>query len=202
MKRFFILLSLILSGCYQNSSMSLNVEYNENCINMRTFKIFQVIGSNYALANECNNIDRLCAFNPVVLLTPMRGFDFYDDMIFTIPSNKCAVQKGTYQYETKDERYKTVPRITYEYEYSASSEEEFSRRFYEKMDDIRYECKLSLTENKKYNTQANIKKCDCSVDYLIEFISSLKEGNNSKEYNDIKKQMEKKCGRVPNGYLD
>ena len=112
MKRFLVLLSLILSGCSQNSPMNVplfqsNTEHNDNCMNMRRFKVLQVLELNHALAHECNT-GELCALNPVVLLTPMRGVDYYDDMIVTIPTDKCAVQDGTYKYETKDKRIKTV----------------------------------------------------------------------------------------------
>lgn len=206
MKKILITLPLFLIGCSYNSSVNLplmrsNVEYNENCMEMRQFKVFQVFDGNHALAFEYNG-DSLYAYNPVVLLTPMRGIDFYDDMLFSLPSEKCAVQDGTYKYETKDKRIKTVPRITYEYAYSTDSEEEKMKRFYEHMDDLRYECKLSLTGNKKNNTSANRKKCDCSVDFLIEDILAMKEKGTYSSGNDSQKQMEKKCGRLPNGFWD
>lgn len=204
MKRLLMLLSLIVSGCSQNSPMNMplfqsNTEHNEDCLNMRRFKVLQVLEFNHALAYECNG-GELCVLNPIVLLTPMRGVDYYDDMMVTVPADKCAVQYGTYKYETKKKIVKTVPRIAFEYEYSASSEEELAKRFYESMDDLRYECKLSLTEEKKYNTKANMKKCDCSVDYLTKAAVSIKSGKEPEP--DMKKKMEKKCGRVPGGFWD
>ncbi len=171
-------------------------KYNEKCLDIQRFKVFYVIGANHALAFECNDGD-LCFTNPVVLLTPLRGVDFYDDMMFNIPSSKCAVQDGVYKYETQKKVIKTVPRITYEYKYATNSEEELEKRIDEKIEDIRYECKLFLTETPKYNTEENRKKCDCSIDYLITNLSYEKIDLFNQE---VKKSMEKKCGKLPNGF--
>ena len=83
--------------------------------------------------------------------------EYYDEMYVSTPNDKCAVQNGVYKYETKNKTHKTVPVIRLEYEFSSSSEQEDMERINDTMEDLRFECKLSVTNNK--NTKANINKC-------------------------------------------
>ena len=205
MKKFLILSMLILTGCAKISSMNIvpseggyDVERNEDCMDMTRFKVLQVLEDNHALAYECNS-GEYCYSNTVVLLTPQDGVDYYDDMTVSLPKQKCAVQDGVYKYETKNNSLKTVPIIRYQYEFSPRSEEEAMQRFYEKMDEMKDDCKMSLTKNKKHNTDANKKKCDCGVDLLANELLTVKNGGTStfSDAEALKKDIEKQCGKLP-----
>ena len=206
MKKYILLAVLTLFGCTQMSSIDVLPtprEHNENCMDMRRFKVFQVFEDSYALAQACTaSYDENFCIGAVVLLTPQRNIQYYDEMYVSAPANKCAVQNGVYKYETKDKTHKTVPVINFEYEFEASSEEEAVEHFRDYMEDARYECKLSVVNNKKYNTKANLNKCDCVADFAInEFINYNDKKFIDFENDDVKKElykkMEKKCGKIP-----
>jgi hypothetical protein len=204
MKKTILLLALLLCGCTElaqpeNFTMAKNLEHNPDCMDMHKFKIFQVLGDNYALANECRSDDYDYCFGAVVLLTPMSGIDFYDDMFVTVPAKKCAIQDGVYRYETKNNSLKTVPRIKYDYEFAPETEEELMQRLDEKMDELKNECKIMVGSNKKNNTATNLKKCDCGVDFLAQELIA-NNGDIKTKYTDgeaLKKAIEKKCGKLP-----
>lgn len=208
MKRFILATVLILLGCTQMPSINVLPsmgsvrEQNPNCMDMHRFKVFQVFEDSYALANACTaEYDEIFCIGAVVLLTPQRNIEYYDEMYVSAPDNKCAIQDGVYKYETKNKTHKTVPVIRFDYEFSSSSEKEDLERFHDKMEDVRYECKLSVINNKKQNTKANINKCDCVVDFITnEFMSTKDKSDIDKEKfeEEFSKKLEKKCGKIPN----
>ncbi len=197
----------MLLGCTQMSSINVLPsmepikEQNSNCMDMRRFKVFQVFEDGYALASACTaEYDKNFCIGATVLLTPQRNIEYYDEMYVSAPDNKCAIQDGVFKYETKNKTHKTVPVIRFDYEFSSSSEEENLERFHDKMEDVRYECKLSVINNKKQNTKANITKCDCIVDFITnEFIAlkSKTEADKEKFEKEFSKRLEKKCGKIP-----
>ena len=207
MKKFVLATVLMLFGCAQMSSidvlpsMGSVKEQNPNCMDMRRFKVFQVFEDSYALANACTaEYDENFCIGAVVLLTPQRNIEYYDEMYVSTPDNKCAIQDGVFKYETKNKTHKTVPVIRFDYEFSSSSEEEDLERFYDKMEDVRYECKLSVINNKKQNTKANINKCDCVVDFITAEFVNLKDktaAEREKFEKEFSKKLEKKCGKIP-----
>lgn len=204
MKKTILLLALLLCGCTEftsstNFTMTKNLERNPDCMSMSRFKVFQVLEDNYALAIECRSDDYDYCFGAVVLLTPMSGIDFYDDMFVTVPAKKCAIQDGVYRYETKNNSLKTVPRIKYDYEFAPETDEELNQRLDEKMDELKKECKTMVGSNKKSNTVANLKRCDCGVDFLAQELIA-NNGDIETKYKDgedLKKAVEKKCGKLP-----
>lgn len=207
MKKFILATILMLFGCTQMSSINVlsgmdsDREQNPNCMDMKRFQVFQVFEDSYALANACTaEYDENFCIGAVVLLTPQRNIEYYDEMYVTVPDNKCAIQDGVFKYETKNKIHKTVPVIRFDYEFSSSSEEEDLERFHDKMEDVRYECKLSVINNKKQNTKANITKCDCIVDFITnEFIAlkSKTDAGKEKFEKEFSKRLEKKCGKIP-----
>ena len=208
MKKLILATVFMLLSCSQVSTMNVlpNVgstrEHNPNCMDMRRFKVFQVFEDDYALANACTaSFDDIFCIGAVVLLTPQRNIEYYDDMYVSTPNEKCAVQDGVYKYETKNKTHKTVPVIRFDYEFSSSSEEEDLGRFHDEMEDVRYECKLSVINNKKQNTKANINKCDCIVDFITEEFLNIKDKklpDTEQEAfeKNLSKKMEKKCGKI------
>ena len=206
MKKYILFTFLILLGCSQIPSMNVLPtprEHNENCMDMRRFKVFQVFEDSYALADACTaSYDEDFCIGAVVLLTPQRNVEYYDDMYVSVPSNKCAVQDGVFKYETKNKTYKTVPVVAFEYEFEASSEDEKIERFRNDMEDGRFECKLSVINNKKQKTKYNIDKCDCMIDFITNEILNIKDKDFSEAEKDtitkeLYKKMEKKCGKIP-----
>lgn len=194
----------ILLGCSQIPSIDVSLESrknNENCMDMKRFQVFQVFDDSYALASACTaDWDSSYCNGAVVLLAPQRNIEYYDDMYVSAPDNKCAVQDGVYKYETKNKTNKTVPVIRFEYEFSSLSDEENLERFCNKMEDVRYECKLSVVNNKKQNTKANINKCDCVVDFITNEFMVIKDKldvDKEKFEVEFSKRLEKKCGKIP-----
>lgn len=203
MKKYIVFTFFILLGCAQPSSNVLlaSREHNENCMDMKRFQVFQVFDDNYALANACTyeRYSSIC-YGAVVLLTPQRDIEYYDDMYVSVPDNKCAIQDGVFKYETKNKTHKTVPVIRFDYEFNSSSEDEDLERFHDVMEDVRYECKLSVINNKKQNTKESINKCDCIVDFIIDEFLALKDETDSdkeKFEKEFSKKLEKKCGQIP-----
>ncbi len=204
MKKFILATVFMLLSCSQISTIDvlpnegLTREHNPDCMDMRRFKVFQVFEDDYALAHVCTaSFDEDFCIGAVVLLTPQRNIEYYDDMYVTTPNEKCAVQDGVYKYETKNKTHKTVPIIRFDYEFSSSSEEEDLERLHDKMEEVRYECKLSVINNKKQNTKANINKCDCIVDFITDEFLALKDKmdfDKEKFEKEISKKIEKKCG--------
>jgi hypothetical protein len=72
-------------------------------------EVFQVLKPNMALAKTGGYPDGI-----VVLLVNYDGKHYYDEQKIKIPADKCARQRGTYQYTTKNEIDKTVPVVVIE----------------------------------------------------------------------------------------
>ena len=209
MKKYIVFTFFILLGCTQVPSLNVlptSRERNENCMDMQRFQVFQVLEDSYALASACTaDWDFSYCNGAVVLLTPQRNIDYYDEMYVSAPDNKCAIQDGVFKYETKNKTLKTVPVIRFDYEFSSSSEAEDLERFHDKMEDIRYECKLSVINNKKQNTKENINKCDCIIDFISDEFLALKDKtdtNKEKLEKEFSKKLEKKCGKIPDFMKD
>lgn len=202
MKKYVLFTFLVLFGCSQVPSMEVlpvSRERNEICMDMKRFQVFQVFDDSYALANACTaDWDSSYCNGAVVLLTPQRDIEYYDEMYVSAPKNKCAIQDGVFKYETKNKTHKTVPVIRFDYEFSSSSEKEALERFYDKIEDARYECKLSVVNNKKQKTKANITKCDCIFDFITNEFLNLKDKTDTDKFEkELPKKIEKKCGKIP-----
>lgn len=202
MKKYILFTFLVLFGCSQVPSVEVlpvSRERNEICMDMKRFQVFQVFDDSYALANACTaDWDSSYCNGAVVLLTPQRDIEYYDEMYVSAPKNKCAIQDGVFKYETKNKTHKTVPVIRFDYEFSSSSEKEALERFYDKIEDARYECKLSVINNKKQKTKANITKCDCIVDFITNEFLNLKDKTDTDKFEkELPKKIEKKCGKIP-----
>ena len=98
MKKYILVAVLMLLGCTQISSMNVlpNIEatreHNPNCMDMKRFKVFQVFEDNYALANACTSEygENFC-IGAVVLLTPQRNIEYYDEMYVSAPYNLSLI---------------------------------------------------------------------------------------------------------------
>ena len=82
-------------------------------IEVKAFKVFQVLGEDAALVNgqTHENLDLEIFTGAVYLLTNKDGKYYYDDEVVRVPDGKVARQVGIYQYQTRSNFGKTVPVI-------------------------------------------------------------------------------------------
>lgn len=204
MKNIFLALCLFLASCaIENSthsnSMKNEIAYkekkqNENCMNMKRFKIFQTFPANYALAHDCREDDRDFCFGAIVLLTPQLNVDYYDDMFVTPPVDKCAVQDGIYRYESKS-GLNTVPRIRWDFKYKPENKEEAASQLKYFIENSINECKLIFASDEKTNTEENIKNCDCVIKEVFKYNLNELDGNEISS-KGLKNHIKEKCGKV------
>ncbi|MDE5987679.1 MAG: hypothetical protein K2H16_10485 [Prevotella sp.] len=111
---FCIIATAITRNGANGSSDVTLFEQEGNTVSTNSFKVFQVIGSEGALAMETRPLgigseDLSVSTNLVVFFLNKDGVSYYDDQIIKVPAGKCVKQIGIYKYLTKDEREKTVP---------------------------------------------------------------------------------------------
>lgn len=181
MKKILLFLVLILAACSTIDSLSEFGVDNKNCIGVRRFKILQVIYQGGALAYECDTIDCENYFNNNLDLILERNTDFYDDMIYEVPSDKCAIRNGVYRYQAKDKNIKTVSQVMFTYKNYPKTEEEHQRRVYEAKEEIYDICIEAYKENK---IKTDEKYCRC-------YSNSILENNGNTE------AIKKECGKIP-----
>lgn len=80
-------------------------------IDVRSFKVFQVITEDAALVHGATDEEYDIYSGAVYLLTNEDGKYYYDDEIVRVSEGKVAKQVGIYQYQTKSDFNKTVPII-------------------------------------------------------------------------------------------
>lgn len=167
---------------------------NENCMNMKRFKIFQTFPANYALAHDCREDDMDFCFGAIVLLTPQLNVDYYDDMFVTPPVDKCAVQDGIYRYESKS-GLNTVPRIRWDFKYKPENKEEAASQLKYFIENSINECKFIFASDEKTNTEENIKNCDCVIKEVFKYNLNELDGNEISS-KGLKNHIKEKCGKV------
>ena len=108
---FLFLVLLIIGKSSLNDAGMTYFEKPGKCISKKDFKVFQVIGEGYALAEERLEISNVITIpgNLLVLITNDNGELYYDDQVIEVPKGKCMRQIGVYEYQTKSENWKTVP---------------------------------------------------------------------------------------------
>lgn len=79
------------------------------CMTKEPVKVFQVLASDAALANERSNREYNWYTGKVVLVINDKGQTYYDEQV--IKAKTCFRQIGTFKYQTKDQDWKTVPVI-------------------------------------------------------------------------------------------
>jgi hypothetical protein len=108
---FLFLVLLIIGKSSSNDNGMTYFEKPGKCISKKDFKVFQVIGEGYALAEERLEFSSGITLpgNLLVLVTNDNGELYYDNQIIEVPKGKCMRQIGVYEYQTKSENWKTVP---------------------------------------------------------------------------------------------
>lgn len=181
MNKFYLFLILILTACSITDASS---EYdNPNCIGVRKFKVLQAINHNAALAYECddsscyqyykNNLDMILGDNV--------NEDLYDEMVYEVPKDKCAVRSGVYKYKNKQGDIRTVSQVVFQYKNNPVTEEEQQYRIYKSKEKLYYICMRDFEDGKQEKDE---KYCAC-------FGESYFNSNG-----DVK-TIKKECGRLP-----
>ena len=108
---FLFLVLLIIGKSSSNDNGMTYFDKPGKCISKKDFKVFQVIGEGYALAEERLEFSSGITLpgNLLVLVTNDNGELYYDDQIIEVPKGKCMRQIGVYEYQTRMETIKTVP---------------------------------------------------------------------------------------------
>lgn len=184
MKKLVLAFVILLAGCAITDSLLKTKIDNENCIDVRSFKVIQAVYHNMGLAFECSNPDCSDFYynnNVDFIVGDKVGEDLYDGMIYKVPTDKCAVRNGVYRYENKEGVMKTVSQINFEYKNDYKSEEERQNRIYEAKENMYSICLIRFElENIKQDEQY----CTCYADSYI---------NNDGDVKAIKQD----CGKLP-----
>ena len=112
-----LIILLGISACNQinnNTYPGLTLfEKKAGTIPAKQVKIFQTLGPDIALAHAKNRPNEILDNSEIlVLIIGDEQTNFYDDEKINIPNNKKLVRIGTYEYQTNNGNYKTVPAVT------------------------------------------------------------------------------------------
>ena len=176
-------LFLMLSACSITDAFTeLNVD-NKNCIGVRRFKVIRADYLNSAFAYECYTSDCSDWYKNTLdfILVGMGEKELYDDMIYEVPNDRCAVRNGVFKYETKDGHMKTVSQVVFEYKNDYKSEEEHQNRIYKAKESM-YKMCLYLFKNEEL--EVDDEYCACY-------------GNSHIENSGNSKAIEEECGKMP-----
>lgn len=103
-----IVVSMLIAGRNSTYNGITLFEKEGECISENSFKVFQVLNSGEALANEVKQ-GYLIPTGLAVLFLNEDGQSYYDDQVIKIPLGKCAKQIGIFKYSAKSGMEKTVP---------------------------------------------------------------------------------------------
>ena len=111
---FLLIVSLIVAGG-NDSPTSISgltmFERPAEVIDSSSFEVMQVIPGDNALAHAKEEEFGVPVNGLLVLFLADESTHYYDEQIIEVPNNKCVQQVGTFQYETKNGDYKTVPAV-------------------------------------------------------------------------------------------
>lgn len=105
-----IVVSMLITGENSTHNGITLFEKEGECISENPFKVFQVLDSGKALANEVKQgYTTLISTGLTVLFLNEDGQSYYDNQVIKISSGKCAKQIGIFKYSTQSGMEKTVP---------------------------------------------------------------------------------------------
>jgi len=123
MKKLWTLFALVLAGCTGANDGTYTTSIfnpappqtirNEKCENIPAVRIFQVL-DNFALAFTCEKSeyrDNYSCLGMTVYVPKDKNDLLYDDKIIKPKDGQCISFNGTYKYDTKGDRGKTVPKL-------------------------------------------------------------------------------------------
>ena len=94
-----VVVSMLIAGGNSTYKGITLFEKEGECISENSFKVFQVLDSGEALANEVKQ-GYLIPTGLTVLFLNEDGLSYYDDQVIKIPSGKCAKQIGIFKVFT------------------------------------------------------------------------------------------------------
>lgn len=103
-----ILLAVIFSGKNTVNSGITLFEKEGECVSNNSFKVFQVLDTGDALANEIEP-GLSVATGVTVLFLNNSEISYYDDQVINISAGKCAKQIGIFKYNSNAGIERTVP---------------------------------------------------------------------------------------------
>lgn len=106
------ILSVMLGGCVAVQTVNKPSETTPNpkCENIAALEVFQVLDK-FVLTNTCEDrsYGTFCSF-PVVYVEKEKGKIYYDDQKIIPSADQCFEYVGTYEYTTRAESNKVVPK--------------------------------------------------------------------------------------------
>ena len=103
-----ILLAVIFSGKNTVNNGITLFEKEGECVSCNSFKVFQVLDTGDALANEIEPGLSVATGITVLFLNNGQA-SYYDDQVINIPAGSCAKQIGIFKYPSKSFGERTVP---------------------------------------------------------------------------------------------
>lgn len=103
-----ILLAVIFSGRNTVNNGITLFEKEGECVSSNSFKVFQVLDTGDALANEIEPKFSVATGVTVLFLNNGQA-SYYDDQVINIPAGKCARQIGIFKYKSNARMERTVP---------------------------------------------------------------------------------------------
>lgn len=110
-KIFLFALCIALTGCasFQNLNSPSETIPNPKCENVAALRVFQVLDK-FVLAETCDETDSRFCFGHTVYMAKEKDKIYYDDQKIIPSSEQCFSYVGTYQYTTRAEANKVVPK--------------------------------------------------------------------------------------------
>lgn len=201
MHKILLFASILLSACASEVVNFAQRERNPKCEDVHDIEVFQVF-SDGALAFTCerNGYDD-CSWGVTVAVPKSVSDILYDKQRIKAPKGKCIVFNDTYQYENKDGDIKTVPIVSFEYEYAPATAAEFEERLIETKLEIYDFCLEETNKTFKKTTEDNKKKCSCFSESVIEQLWTIMSENPDAKIDTmgtkILQEAENKCGKLP-----
>ncbi len=103
-----ILLAVIFSGKNTVNNGITLFEKEGECVSCNSFKVFQVLDTGDALANEIEPGLSVATGITVLFLNNGQA-SYYDEQVINIPTGSCAKQIGIFKYPSKSFGERTVP---------------------------------------------------------------------------------------------
>ncbi len=203
MNKIFLLSVFLLFGCSGVVNRVVQ-QRNPKCENIDRIKIFQVLNDG-ALASVCESKSFSDCWPGLTVAIPNQvGELFYDDKIIQAPKGKCFVFLDKYTYKTKVDDTKTVPIVSFEYEYPAVTEEEQEIRLVEALVELESnlynQCLVDSNDQFKKSVKDNERKCKCFSDFMVEKVIGAVEDETKRDafnWDAVILDAEKKCGKLP-----
>ena len=112
MNKALVFFIILLSGCSLLTQP--RTVTNPACEKVKSFVVFQVF-DDFVLAKACKyHRHSLCIYDNLAYIEKEKGSVYYDEQKIFFSKDVCPVYYDSYTYQTKNEEFKTVPKVKYE----------------------------------------------------------------------------------------